>query len=127
MSLLSLQVFILLLIQPLPRFFTTVILPAIAERRKKKEIDHFFTTHDHNSIQSENYTQDKNFEFDKEKAILLYLSIEKAKTDPSETIIDEFTEKVIIYGYLIVILFLFFFKKYQFNLKKKSFSELVFH
>jgi hypothetical protein len=105
MSLLSVQVLILLLLQPLPRFFTTVILPAITEKRKKKQIDQFFSSPDNESIQSQN-GRNKNFDFNNEKAVLLYLSIEKAKSDPSETIIDEFTEKVIIYGYLIVNLLL---------------------
>ena len=84
----------------MPRLFFTIIYPAIVQRGKKKEIDQMITAYDQNSQLY--MPETKNEEFDKEKAVLMYLSIEKSKMDPYETIIDEFTEKVVLYGYLIV-------------------------
>lgn len=37
-----------------------------------------------------------------EKAVFLYISIEKTKSDACDTVIDEFTEKVLLFGYLIL-------------------------
>lgn len=37
-----------------------------------------------------------------EKHVSLYLFIEKNKSDPTETLTDEFQNKIIIYGYVMV-------------------------
>jgi hypothetical protein len=37
-----------------------------------------------------------------ERAVLMYLNIERSKTRFNDTITDEFNEKVILYGYVIV-------------------------
>ena len=84
----------------MPRFFFTIVYPAIVQRGKKKQIDKMLTAYDQNSQLY--LPETKHEEFDKEKAVLLYLSVEKSKMDANETIIDEFTEKVVLYGYLIV-------------------------
>lgn len=44
-------------------------------------------------------------EMSNEKAVFLYLSIEKTKADACDTIVDEYTEKVLLFGYLIVTTF----------------------
>lgn len=38
-----------------------------------------------------------------EKAVLIYLNMEKSKTKFNDTIMDEYNEKLILYGYVIVI------------------------
>jgi hypothetical protein len=37
-----------------------------------------------------------------EKAVLLYLNVEKKKVKFGETITEEYNEKIILYGYVIV-------------------------
>lgn len=40
-----------------------------------------------------------------EKAVLIYVNMEKSKTKFNDTIMDEYNEKLILYGYVIVIMF----------------------
>lgn len=46
--------------------------------------------------------QDEPREKMNEKAVLIYVNMEKSKTKFNDTIMDEYNEKVILYGYVIV-------------------------
>lgn len=117
MQLLTIQVFVVLLIKPLPRFFKSVIIPWVINLniilicrlyyiyycraikssyrncRLKKEIQNI----------SNNNSLEKDVELELENLRqLIFISAEMKKEDYGTNIRDEYMEKVLIYGYVMV-------------------------
>lgn len=51
---------------------------------------------------TEKQTNETNQDKLNEKHVSLYLFVEKNKSDPKETLLDEYKNKTIIYGYVMV-------------------------
>ena len=103
MALLTIQVFVVLLMKPFPRFFLTVIWPFLLSRYKK------FTLKKYLKVVPETQKDTvKKIETPKSLAdfndfkLFVYASTERKKADFEETIRDEYMEKVLLYGYIMV-------------------------
>jgi len=93
MALLTIQVLAVTLIKPLPRFATTVIYPFFSSKifntGNKKKLDDGV---------KENFDEHKQNEY----ATFSYCFLERKKPNLQEDIQDEYMEKIIMYGYIML-------------------------
>jgi hypothetical protein len=105
MALLTIQVLIVLLVKPLPSFLTTVIWPLFVLTVKKFKIKNQTKNvlptgylSDRSPENIEEYKLRKAYE----KIVTVNIAIEKNKPESVKAIAEEYTEKVILYGYIMV-------------------------
>lgn len=105
MALLTIQVLIVLLVKPLPSFLTTVIWPLFILTVKKFKIKYQTKNvlptgylSDRSPENIEEYKLRKAYE----KIVTVNIAIEKNKPESVKAIAEEYTEKVILYGYIMV-------------------------
>jgi hypothetical protein len=105
MALLTIQVLIVLLVKPLPSFLTTVLWPLFILTVKKFKIKYQTRNvlpkenlSDRNPENLEDYKLLKAYE----KIVTVNIAIEKNKPESGKAIAEEYTEKVILYGYIMV-------------------------
>jgi hypothetical protein len=100
MSLITIQIMINLFIKPLSRFFTTIIYPILYKYYKKYRFKKTNIIGDQQSDANDDTiyeSRDLN-----EKLVLINILAENTKLPFADTIAEEYMEKVIMFGYLMV-------------------------
>ncbi|XP_041454749.1 anoctamin-4-like isoform X2 [Lytechinus variegatus] len=88
MSMLSLQVFVLMLVKPVPKFLKDVILPWLIRKFKKRTCCR--------------PSQVKDLDMEKMSPHAQYLTRERNKPPVGDLTLGEYNEKVILYGFLMI-------------------------
>lgn len=105
MALLTTQLLVVLLINPLPLFLSDVVWPLVGlmlkKLRSKYENNKPAIFNREKKRHSASLKQDRLRRLN-EKLVLRYARIEKSKPKSDSAIASEYTQKVILYGYLMV-------------------------
>ncbi|XP_030836627.1 anoctamin-4 isoform X1 [Strongylocentrotus purpuratus] len=88
MSMLSLQVFVLMLVKPVPKFLKDVILPYVIRKVRKRTCCR--------------KSQVKDLDMEKMSPHAQYLMRERNKPPVGDLTLGEYNEKVILYGFLMI-------------------------
>ncbi|CAF0718472.1 unnamed protein product [Brachionus calyciflorus] len=101
MALLSIQMFVLLLIKPFPTFLLNFVWPWLQIKIKRVKM-HFQTKNIGVEKNESKKKSSTDIQIINEQIVSAYIASEKNKSQFDETINQEYTQKVILYGYIML-------------------------